>query len=768
MLGLLLALALFSLAYLHAVGFPDVLTRLVIDQLLRRGVAAQFGTIRLDLFRGVVANNAVFADAKAAELPVIRIDELQLVWNWRRLARRENALDSIRIANAVVTMPTPPDEIGPEEFRAESAYATFKFEDDGTIAIDRLTGLYCGIRLYVTGRVKPAAASTRPTSKPEASPEQKRRQRQFITRIVRELTRVRVTEPPQLDVDLDVDSARPLAGHAKARLSGTDLTWRGLHVDSAAVNVKMQDGAIDLNRLALELYGGEVSLTGRYDFARGQFDLQLNSSTDPTAFAAILPADAAATLHELHVHENPKIALRLFLSPETGSVPQIQGSVEAGALEFRGVPFQSIRCSVEMQGPELKFHDAAFVMDDGRLLAQGRYDAVKREFAYEIDSTIDPTKLIPLLWPKPLQFVEQMWFDTPPHVVATVSGDFVDPDAFAYDAQITAQRCAFRGVLLEGASATLRLRRSQLDARDLVLARDEGQLIGGLLADFNRGCVMFDIDTTANPTEMAPLLGPKAGEVMQTYRFGANTRAHAAGFVDLAEPSQTAWTAQVNNDGFSWWKFTATHAQAELVFVDDGLRINNLDADLYDGKLQGNAQFEFANPDVRYHCEFSTERCGLKEFLTAMSGTTAKPTGFLSGHCELTGLGSDLATLEGTGNLHIADGVLWEGALFGIFSQILGNTKATDARATLRIADRTVTTDDLTLAAGAFTARAHGKVGFDGKLDFRIEAQFLSNWLGIGWLGRILGQILEYKVGGTISDPSYRPVNLPKELLPHE
>ena len=71
------------------------------------------------------------------------------------------------------------------------------------------------------------------------------------------------------------------------------------------------------------------------------------------------------------------------------------------------------------------------------------------------------------------------------------------------------------------------------------------------------------------------------------------------------------------------------------------------------------------------------------------------------------------------------------------------------------------------IAAGAFTASSRGQLGFDGKLDFRVQAQFLRAWPGIGWVSPIIGKLLEYKVGGTISDPKYRPVNLPKELLPN-
>ena len=138
----MLVLAAGAVVYLNVHGFPPFLKRIVADQLSRYGYAMQFGNIRLDLLRGVVATDAVFADAKEPDQTLATVDEVQLVWNWRRLLNQQNPLDAIRIANGTMSVPTPPDEIGPSQFTALQAYATMKFEDDGTIQIDQLTGLY--------------------------------------------------------------------------------------------------------------------------------------------------------------------------------------------------------------------------------------------------------------------------------------------------------------------------------------------------------------------------------------------------------------------------------------------------------------------------------------------------------------------------------------------------------------------------------------------------------------------------------------------------
>jgi len=253
---------------------------------------------------------------------------------------------------------------------------------------------------------------------------------------------------------------------------------------------------------------------------------------------------------------------------------------------------------------------------------------------------------------------------------------------------------------------------------------------------------------------------------MAPYRFGPRTEATARGLIDFDDPFANAWTAHVVNEGFSYWKFTATRAQASLVFTNNTLQINDFDADFYSGKLRGHAAFVFSQVDPTYGFDFSVESADVQAMLSAMEGRESTVTGLLTGQATINGRGADLEALHGKGELSVADGVLWQAPVFGIFSEILGKTKATHAQATFTIANQAIRTEDMEIYAGAFTAKSRGQLGFDGKMDFRVEAVFLKAWPPFGWISPIIGKLLEYKVGGTIHDPKYRPVNLPKELLP--
>jgi hypothetical protein len=460
------------------------------------------------------------------------------------------------------------------------------------------------------------------------------------------------------------------------------------------------------------------------------------------------------------------VTLRDRLSPETGPLPELQGSVLAGALAVRGVEFLRVDFEFANHGPRVTVTNALVVMAEGQLTGAGEIHIESTDFQYQLVSTLDPPKLLPVMSPVMRRIVEPSWFATPPRIVAQIRGDFVDPDAFAYDATVEAGACRYRGVDLQRATARMKLRESLLDVRELLLVRPEGEVSGTLRADFNEHVVEFDIASTANPNAVAPVLGPVSAATLRPYRFGPRTDGNARGRVDFVNATNTAWTAHVVGEGFSYWKLTADRAEANLTFTNNTFQIANFAADFYGGKLTGGADFDFAGTNVTYRFQLAVQRADVNRLLTDIGGA-AKATGNLTGELELRGAGDDARQLVGRGSLSVADGVLWEAPLFGPLSHVLGKTRATSAQADFTISQYAWRSENLTVEAGAFTARAPGRVDFDGKLDFRVQAQFLRQIPGLNILTKLIGVLLEYDVGGTINNPSYRAANLPKELLPH-
>lgn len=955
------------LLYLNIHGFPEPVCEFVRKQFRQNGYIVHFDSLRLDWFNGIVAQELVLADAARPEETLIRITEVVLQIQWMELMAGRNALSGLRIVNARISASMPPDELGSELLTASGAHATLRFEPHGVIHIEQLTGMYCGVFLYVTGRITQAGAQ-RPVKPLRAD------KLSIISTALRELHGVRSGAPLDLYLDFDVNLDQPMELRARVRLHGNRLRYRRLAIHSIELDVGMEEGAIRIHGASARLAGGELQISGSYDLGKGQTDLRLKSTFDLTVLRPLLPPDVEKALPPFQFFQHPDIALRYLLSPETGTVPVLSGTIKVGEMAFRDVEFRAITFDFENRGPEIKISDARVVMRKGALTGHGQYHIESSDFAYEFDSTLDPTTLLPLMTPIMQRWVSPCGFEEPPHIVAKVRGDFVDPDAFAYDAEVTAAGCSYRGVPLQQAAGSLRLRRNRLDVRDLVLQREDGQLTGELTADFDYQQLIFNMRSTANPVPMAAMLGPTAAKTMEPYRFGTNLNAAAKGFIDFANPDRVAWSADVRDEDFSWWKLTAARSHGQLQFhhhqcrleldaegvtygtnraervttvllistnrvnatgvsikmdggrvsgtaaadvprqrvdfqfqstadpralaswlgpkaakqlepyqfgsntvvrasgvadmlesnqtcwaanlVTDGfahnqftaerldadlsltndilrvqarsqgsrwwkfgaerldadlvhsnailsvqarsqgltwwklkaeqatatltastntLAIRDFDATVCGGTLRGQADIQAIGTNTAFQFALDAQDSDIRRILQCMGNPDPNASGRLKGRLELAGAGSELDTFRGQGSFEIAEGVLLEVPVFGIFSRILnlvvpglGSASVTKANCTYNIANGQVKTDDLQFETGAAAVRSRGVIGLArGDLDFRVEAQPLRSWPGINILTWMFGKIFEYKIGGTIDNPNWRPTRLPKEILPH-
>jgi hypothetical protein len=554
------------LLYLNVHGFPETVCQFVRDEFLRKGYAVRFDRVYLNWLNGIVVHNLSLAEAKRPDHPIATVNEVALRFDWGRLWSGRNVIHGLRVSHASVAVPMPPDNIGSETFTATDASAALRFEDNGVIHIEQLTGAYCGIFLAVNGRIKTGTLT-------EQTPSTGPKRFAAISTALRELRRLRCAKPLDLNVEFDVDLAAPMALQARARLRGDRMQYRELAIDSLDLDLAMREGAITIQTAELKLAGGALGVSGVYKITGGEADLRATSTFDVMVLRPFLPADALKTVDLVSFQKNPHITVRYVLSPQTGVVPLLTGSLKTAGLAIHGVKFLSVDATFENSGPLVTVNNARVIMAEGELTGRGRYHIESSDFAYEFDSTLDPTKLLPLMTPMMQRWISPATFTASPHIVAKVRGDFVDPDLFAYDAEVRTGGCSYRGVALKSVSGNLCLRRNRLIARDLVLERDDGTLAGALTADFDLQQLVFNMHTTANPAPMAALLGPKAAATMEQYHFAPNLNATAKGYIDFARPERIVWRAEADDDNFSWWKLSADHTHANILFTNNMCRL---------------------------------------------------------------------------------------------------------------------------------------------------------------------------------------------------
>ena len=136
----------------------------------------------------------------------------------------------------------------------------------------------------------------------------------------------------------------------------------------------------------------------------------------------------------------------------------------------------------------------------------------------------------------------------------------------------------------------------------------------------------------------------------------------------------------------------------------------------------------------------------------------------------------DWRTLDGFGQARLRDGLIWDIPLFGLLSPVLnsvspglGDSRATDAQAKFAVTNGVIFSDLLEINTAMTRLQYSGTLDLRGNMNARVTAELLHNVWGVGPILRPflwpVSKVFEYKVTGTLDNPSKEPVYVPKLLL---
>ena len=168
----------------------------------------------------------------------------------------------------------------------------------------------------------------------------------------------------------------------------------------------------------------------------------------------------------------------------------------------------------------------------------------------------------------------------------------------------------------------------------------------------------------------------------------------------------------------------------------------------------------------------------LNKLFTDVISPESKSQGTLGGHIKIeSGKTDDWDSWQGTGQVKLREGHLWDTPLFGIFSPLLntvspglGNSRAGTGDARFRITDSVIHTTDLVVQEPTTRLQYQGELDFDGNLNAVVEAELLRDAPLVGRVFSLalwpVSKLFVYKVSGNLREPIAEPVYvLPKILM---
>jgi hypothetical protein len=227
-----------------------------------------------------------------------------------------------------------------------------------------------------------------------------------------------------------------------------------------------------------------------------------------------------------------------------------------------------------------------------------------------------------------------------------------------------------------------------------------------------------------------------------------------------------------------WSTYSGEKAIAEIRMYGDHMEVTPASMSLYGGTLHLTARTDARQEPERFSANIELRGFDLGKMLnSAAGGMKGKMTGVAEVTLQMSGpSGGDWRrAMTGGGNFSIRDGKLpgvnLAGAL-GVLAKAAGVTETTfkSISGDLGIGDGRVTTKQTTMDSSAGTAVLGGgfsiideSMNFDGKANLTasgtgaIPMELISGLLGAATNKTITGITVPFSLGGTLSDPKFRP-----------
>lgn len=609
----------------------------------------------------------------------------------------------------------------------------------------------------------------------------------------------------------DIEASLELPSLAAMEFANTNVSWwTRLDRVRAGFSVKagfVQSPRLDVQQLAFSadwgppkltlkdvrasLYDGEITGAAALDSQTRHLSATARTTVDPFKVRGLLATNTQRWLEQFTWEKPPLLqaSAQVTLPPWTNgskafaaadwdnevlSTLSVRGEVNAGAATYRTVPVTTATTSFTFSNLAWRLPDLVVTRPEGRAFIAHWGHSRTHEFTFDVDSTVDPKAIKPLLTRAEHEVVDLFVFTNMPHLRLQMAGRWHEPEKISFRAELAATNLNFRDLPVREVRTHLTMTNQQLVFIAPTIVRSEGTgRANAVRVDLVKQTVFIDNATgSLDPWAVTHAVGPATEHVMKPYRFLRAPQGRVHGLIDLGNLSRTDVHFHLGGGPFEWMNFKFQQLTGHVHWAGDFLTLSNMHGSLHGGTMDGSAFFHFGKQTpLAFRAAFS--EINLETLVADFGSKSNHVEGSLNGVIVITNaIAEDLKSWFGYGNLAVNEGLLWNFPIFGLFSPMLnavkegaGNSRAKEAVATFTITNSVIYSSDLVIHASGMRLKGEGTVGFDTRVNGRMTAQLFRDTPGIGGLMATVlwpvTKIFEYKVTGTLGKPQAAPLYIP-------
>lgn len=271
------------------------------------------------------------------------------------------------------------------------------------------------------------------------------------------------------------------------------------------------------------------------------------------------------------------------------------------------------------------------------------------------------------------------------------------------------------------------------------------------------------------------LLTQEIQETLQKLKVGGSCNIEGTVKGNAKESKNLQANLMVTSGNFSIYDLKINDASFNLKQGNTALNATEFSAKSYDGNINAQINLDLAESPPAYNTKFTLKNINLAKLKKDTDFKDKELAGLLNIKGELNGSTTDRNTLNGSGYLTVKEGKIWEINLFKglgefLFLPIYQKIVFSEIDADFFIGDKKVKFANSFLGGKMMELATNGYIGFDGTLDLDMHAKVSKSLLEDSpdlrkFGSMIFGNLLNIKISGTLKNPQYKVLPIPKALL---
>jgi len=460
--------------YLHNIGLGDGTKKKLITELQKKGINADFETLKFKIHKGLVAENLKFYQSPDSKTPLLSAKELTIDFDKTKFIKGDFEIDNLNISGGTISKPFSDKVENSPMITLENIQGSLNLINNNILESNKgISATWEGININIKGNIW-QSKKPKQKSEPEIDNSQ-----ESTDRFRKLLTNIRTVidnseHSPEVSIYVEGDLSNQRHFYTQYEISTKSITVQDCTLRDVLIQGDYHQQLFKVKKIAFKDEKG--SLEGKLNYETvshtGYFDVQ--SSVNLTEYLSILLKREVASNFTFHEQQNLTIEGEFAPpSPDRKMLLKLIGSANVNGFSYYDSVFEYMEFDFSWQDSNLFIDELTALHQDGEIT--GRILMDKEKIRYRATSSLPAKIYLPFFKGRGLEdIVKQSEFTDDSRVRISAAGEISQSNKTKWtaDGSVSASDLTYKNAIIKSAAANFNMNQDDLEYNDITFVVD--------------------------------------------------------------------------------------------------------------------------------------------------------------------------------------------------------------------------------------------------------------------------------------------------------